>query len=161
MLKLTKKADYGLIALKHLVVHGPESSSAKEIADTYGIPLPLLSKILQKLTKNGFLRSEHGTNGGYRLARSAREITALEVIRLIDGPVFLTTCFTEHGYCCHTDKCIVRDPLQKVHEGILRLLASITIFDMSQDSPKIAEDDLTKPSKRLYELGTPATKYEQ
>jgi len=59
MLKLTKKADYGLIALKHLVVHGPESSSAKEIADLYGIPLPLLSKILQKLAKNGFLRSEH------------------------------------------------------------------------------------------------------
>src|SRR5260370_26400232 len=63
MLKLTKKADYGLIALKHLAVNGQGSSSAKEIADTYGIPLPLLSKILQKLAKNGFLRSEHGTNG--------------------------------------------------------------------------------------------------
>src|SRR5262249_60727120 len=84
MLKLSKKADYGLIALKHLVVHGPESSSAKEIAEMYGIPRPLLSKILQKLAKNGFLRSEQGTNGGYRLAREAREITALEVIRTID-----------------------------------------------------------------------------
>ena len=71
MLKLTKKADYGLIALKHLAVNGPESSSAKEIADTYGIPVALLSKILQKLAKNGFLRSEHGTNGGYKLARDA------------------------------------------------------------------------------------------
>jgi len=162
MLKLTKKADYGLIALKHLVVHGPESSSAKEIADTYGIPLPLLSKILQKMTKNGFLQSEHGTNGGYKMARDPRQITALEVIRLIDGPVFLTTCFTEHGYCCHTDKCTVRDPLQKVHEGILRLLASISIFEMSQDSPKIAEEDLTKaPAARLYDLETPASKYEQ
>ncbi len=138
MLKLTKKADYGLIALKHLAVHGPESSSAKEIAEMYGIPLPLLSKILQKLAKNGFLQSEHGTNGGYRLAREARDITALEVIRAIDGPIFLTACFTEHGYCCHTDKCIVRDPLQKVHEGILRLLASITIADMSSETPKEA-----------------------
>ena len=60
MLKLTKKADYGLIALKHLAMHGPSSSSAKEIAETYGIPSPLLSKILQKLVKNGFLRSEQG-----------------------------------------------------------------------------------------------------
>ena len=160
MLKLTKKADYGLIALKHLVVHGPESSSAKEIADLYGIPLPLLSKILQKLTKNGFLQSEHGTNGGYKLARDPRYITALEVIKLIDGPVFLTTCFTEHGYCCHTDKCIVRDPLQKVHEGILRLLASITISDMSQESPK-TEEDLTKSPARLYGLDAPTPKYEQ
>ena len=156
MLKLTKKADYGLIALKHLVVHGPESSSAKEIAEMYGIPLSLLSKILQKLVKNGFLRSEHGTNGGYRLAREARDITALEVIRSIDGPIFLTACFTEHGYCCHTDKCIVRDPLQKVHEGILRLLASITIADMSQDKPKNTEEDIAKAPEKLYELSAPA-----
>ena len=155
MLKLTKKADYGLIALKHLVVHGPESSSAKEIAEMYGIPLSLLSKILQKLVKNGFLRSEHGTNGGYRLAREARDITALEVIRSIDGPIFLTACFTEHGYCCHTDKCIVRDPLQKVHEGILRLLASISIADMSQDTPKAADQDLNKSPEKLYELAAP------
>jgi len=150
MLKLTKKADYGLIALKHLAVNGPESSSAKEIADTYGIPVALLSKILQKLAKQGFLVSEHGTNGGYRLAREAKEITALEVIRTIDGPIFLTACFTEHGYCCHTDKCIVRDPLQKVHEGILRLLASITIADMSLDSS--AQPDAAKAPERLYGL---------
>ena len=157
MLKLTKKADYGLIALKHLVVHGPESSSAKEIAETYGIPLPLLSKILQKLAKNGFLQSEHGTNGGYRLAREPREITALEVIRTIDGPIFLTACFTEHGYCCHTDKCIVRDPLQKVHEGILRLLASITISDMAQDSNKDSAKDAAGdvPAAKLYGLEVP------
>jgi FeS assembly SUF system regulator len=153
MLKLTKKADYGLIALKHLAVHGPESSSAKEIAEMYGVPVALLSKILQKLAKNGFLQSEHGTHGGYRLARDAREITALEVIRTIDGPIFLTACFTEHGYCCHTDKCIVRDPLQKVHEGILRLLASISIADMSADAPKESHEDLTKAPERLYGLG--------
>ena len=167
MLKLTKKADYGLIALKHLAVNAPASSSAKEIAETYGIPAALLSKILQKLVKNGFLRSEHGTNGGYKLAREAREITAYEVIRTIDGPIFLTACFTEHGYCVHTDKCTVRDPLQKVHEGILRLLASISIADMSVDSarpeskntesknPEFKPDDeLAKPIQRLYDLKT-------
>ena len=154
MLKLTKKADYGLIALKHLAMRGIASSSAKEIAETYGIPSPLLSKILQKLAKNGFLRSEQGTNGGYKLARDPREITALEVIRSIDGPIFLTACFTEHGYCVHTDKCIVRDPLQKVHEGILRLLASITIADMSADTSQ-QDENLTKAPERLY--GLPVT----
>ncbi len=150
MLKLTKKADYGLIALKHLAVHGPESSSAKGIADTYGIPLALLSKILQKLAKNGFLQSEHGTNGGYKLARDPRDITALEVIRSIDGPIFLTACFTEHGYCCHTDKCIVRDPLQKIHEGILRLLGSTTIADMTTEAS--ATESAAQSPERLYGL---------
>ena len=153
-----------MIALKHLAMNSPESSSAKEIAEAYGIPPALLSKILQKLVKNGFLRSEHGTNGGYKLARQAREISAYEVIRTIDGPIFLTACFTEHGYCCHTDKCIVRDPLQKVHEGILRLLANISISDMCGDSSKAeatggeskAEDDAAKSAERLYDL-SPAT----
>ena len=136
MLKLTKKADYGLIALKHLAVNSGEvSSSAKAIADCYGIPLPLLAKILQKLTKTGLLQSLPGTNGGYRLARSAQSITALEVIRAIDGPIILTACFTEHGACEQSEKCTVRAPLRKVHEGILNLLNTITISDMSRDEP--------------------------
>src|SRR5579885_560121 len=85
MLKLTKKADYGLIALKHLALRPNGSTvSAKDIADCYGIPLPLLSKILQRLARQGFLRSEHGTNGGYRLARDPHQITTLDVIRAID-----------------------------------------------------------------------------
>jgi len=154
MLKLTKKADYGLIAMKHLAVNRSASASAKEIADTYGIPLPLLSKILQKLAKGGFLRSEHGANGGYKLARDAREITALEVIRSIDGPIVLTACFTEHGFCSHTEKCNVREPLRKVHEGILKLLSSISISDMSHEGAACAVDEeLAKSSARLYELG--------
>ncbi len=102
MLKLTKKADYGLIALKHLAVQQTaqqESTSAKEIADSYHIPLPLLSKVLQRLVRHGFLQSEHGTNGGYRLARDSRTISALEVVRAMDGPIILTSCFTGHGDC--------------------------------------------------------------
>jgi|SRR5579884_3877995 len=154
MLKLTKKADYGLIALKHLASSGEASASAKDIADAYGIPPALLSKILQKLAKGGFLRSEHGTNGGYKLARPARDITALEVIRSIDGPIVLTACFTEHGACSHTDKCNVREPLRKVHEGILRLLSGISIADMSQDDK--AEACVDKTPARLYGLDTPA-----
>jgi DNA-binding IscR family transcriptional regulator len=82
------------------------------------------------------------------------------VIRTIDGPIFLTACFTEHGYCVHTDKCTVRDPLQKVHEGILRLLASISISDMSAESPKTEskpEDDVAKSAQRLYDVSMPPT----
>ncbi len=136
MLKLTKKADYGLIALKHMAVNSADaSSSAKAIAECYGIPLPLLAKILQKLTKIGLLQSLPGTNGGYRLAREANKITALEVIRAIDGPIILTACFTAHGECDQSEKCTVREPLRKVHEGILNLLNTITISDMSKNEP--------------------------
>jgi Rrf2 family protein len=154
VLKLTKKADYGLIALKHLAVNARHGvASAKEIAECYQIPLPLLAKVLQKLNKTGFLRSEQGTNGGYRLGRDAREITTLDVIRAIDGPIILTHCFTEHGggACSQVDRCTVREPLRKVHEGILSLLGGISIWDLARDE--------TPPSApALYELtGTSTT----
>ena len=135
MLKLTKKADYGLIALKHLAVAGRTgTASAKEIADAYGIPLPLLAKILQKLTKTGLLVSVPGSNGGYKLARKPERISALEVIHAIDGPIILTTCFTAHGHCNQSEKCTVREPLRKVHEAILELLNRITISEMTADA---------------------------
>jgi Rrf2 family protein len=144
MLKLTKKADYGLIALRHLALqyrvagnnHDRSSASAKDIADAYRIPLPLLSKVLQKLVRTKMLVSEQGVNGGYRLSRDPGDINTLEVIRAIDGPIILTQCFTEHAEpveCTQSTLCPVREPLRKVHEGILRLLTSITIADLSQD----------------------------
>jgi Rrf2 family protein len=160
MLKLTKKADYGLIALKHLALRADSAAaSAKDIADTYGIPVTLLSKILQKLARNGFLRSEQGTHGGYRLARDPKNISALEVIRSIDGPIILTACFTEHGECTHSKKCNVREPLRRVHEGILRLLGNITIGDICRDDLEFCADDPAPPPHVLYELkpGIPAS----
>lgn len=153
MLKLTKKADYGLIALKHLAAHpgSKKSASAKELGDCYRIPVPILAKVLQKLAKEGFLASEQGTNGGYRLARNPSTITALEVIRAIDGPVILTSCFTDHRECDQSTSCTVKEPLRKVHEGILRLLDNITITDLSSEEagctpspqPARAQDPLT------------------
>jgi Rrf2 family protein len=142
MLRLTKKADYGLIALMHLAsMETGRSASAKEIADSYHIPLPLLAKVLQRLAREGFLASVYGTNGGYKLARDAGRISALEVIRAIDGPVFLTSCSSLEHDCHQTAKCTARGPLEKIREDILRLLDGITISEMSagggQEAPLV------------------------
>jgi Rrf2 family protein len=138
MLRLTKKADYSLIALRHFAARRAEQNaevavSAKEVADICGIPLPILSKLLQKLTKSGFLTAEYGTNGGYRLALDPGKISTLEVIRAIDGPIVLANCFTAGAFCGHSDKCTVKRPLRRIHDGILRLLESVSIQDMLQD----------------------------
>ena len=140
MLKLTKKADYGLMALKYLAEQKSGSAhSAKDIAEAYHIPPQLLAKILQTLAKGGLLVSHAGTNGGYALARPANEISAFEVIRTIDGPIILTHCFTEHEgrECDQTALCPVREPLRKVHEGILRLLSGITISDLASEDMQV------------------------
>jgi Rrf2 family protein len=134
LLKLTKKADYGLIALRHLAATS-RTASAKDIADAYHLPVPLLAKVLQKLTKANILRSVSGTNGGYGLARDPDRISALEVVRAIDGPVILTHCFTEHGVCDQSDNCTVREPLRRVHEAILELLDRFTITDLAGAPP--------------------------
>ena len=152
MLKLTKKADYGLIALRHIAVSPRGAASTKEIADAYGIPLPLLAKVLQKLTRTGLLHSLAGTNGGYKLSRDAACITALEVIRAIDGPIVLTACFTSHLGCDQSEKCTVREPLRRVHESILGLLSQMTIRQLTLDAQPECEKE-TVPAAR-HPLGS-------
>ena len=153
MLKLTKKADYGLIAVKHLAEQGPSgSSSAKDIADAYRIPAEALAKILQRLAKAKLLISHHGTNGGYALARDARQISALEVIRAIDGPLFITSCLPhKSGGCEQSGCCTVREPLRQVNESIRALLDDIKISDM-RDSGRAR--DSHEPSTQIEELVT-------
>jgi len=133
MLKLTKKADYGLMALKYLAEH-PETAalSAKDIADAYGIPAQLLAKILQQLTKAGMLKSHAGMNGGYALARDANKISAFEVIHAIDGPLFITSCTKGAKGCDLTPSCTIKEPLARVNDTISGVLKSISIQDLAE-----------------------------
>lgn len=147
MLKLTKKADYGLIALRHVALSKRGSSSAKEIAESYGIPLALLAKVLQTLTKSGILISVAGTHGGYKLSRDSRAISSLDVIRAIDGPIVLTACFTEHGGCDQSERCTVREPLRHVHEAILNLLQKTTIYQLASGAPPECENESGEPPR--------------
>jgi Rrf2 family protein len=142
MLRLTKKADYGLMALKYLAeqvqpgdgtgnASSPASAaSAKAIAEAYHIPPQLLAKILQTLARAGILVSTAGTNGGYALARPADEINAFEVIRAIDGPLFITSCITIHGTCDLHGTCTIKEPLRKVNDSIKDMLSGLSIADL-------------------------------
>jgi Rrf2 family protein len=131
MLRLTKKADYGLMALKFLAEHTESMSlSAKDIAEAYHIPQQLLAKILQRLAKEGLLRSHAGMNGGYTLLRKADEISAFEVIRIIDGPLFITSCVTVSGLCDLTNSCTIKEPLARVNDSISDVLKKIRISDL-------------------------------
>jgi len=145
MLKLTKKADYGLMAMKHLAEHGHDRAcSAKDVAESYGIPQEALAKILQRLVKAGLLVSQHGTNGGYILARDAEKISAFEVIRAIDGPLFITSCITVRGECDQTDRCTIREPLRRVNESIEQVLKGISISEMRDEQEIHRAKDLVR-----------------
>lgn len=135
MLRLTKKADYGLMALKYLAEHAGEPSlSAKDIAEAYHIPPQLLAKILQRLTREGLLHSHAGMNGGYSLSREAKNISAFEVIRAIDGPLFITSCTTGTSVCDLTASCTIKEPLARVNESIIEVLRDTRISDLLDHS---------------------------
>ncbi|HEY7097976.1 MAG TPA: Rrf2 family transcriptional regulator [Terriglobales bacterium] len=153
MLKLTKKADYGLMAMKHLAERAHAGAcSAKDVADAYGIPQEALAKILQRLVKAGLLQSQHGVNGGYTLAREPNKISAFEVIRAIDGPLFITSCITVRGECGQSNRCTIREPLRRVNESIEQVLRRITISEMKEETEEVEAHIDVKKSTELITL---------
>lgn len=136
MLRLSKKSDYALIAMKHLAMR-PESgssSSAREISESYDIPLELLAKVLQRLVRVRLLLSVQGTRGGYRLGRSAASISVADVIQAVDGPVTVTACSPDDHTCDQFTKCSIRDPLWKIKGLILDALTTVTVAEMAADT---------------------------
>ncbi len=134
MLRLSKKADYALMAMKHLAIRSDAlSASAREIAEQYDIPIELMAKVLQRLARRGLVTSHQGTRGGYRLARPALDISVADIIQAIDGPLTVTACSTEADNCDQYSKCSVRDPLWKIRERILSALATCSLQEVSAE----------------------------
>jgi Rrf2 family protein len=135
MLRLSKKSDYALIAMKHLATRpdGGGSSSAREISESYDIPLELLAKVLQRLVRARLLVSVQGTRGGYRLGRSAPLISVADVIQAVDGPVTMTACSEDDHNCDQFTKCSIRDPLWKIKNRILESLNTVSVAEMAAD----------------------------
>jgi Rrf2 family protein len=135
MLRLSKKADYALMAMKHLAQNSSASStSAREIAEQYDIPIELMAKVLQRLVRIGLLASTQGTRGGYTLGRAPATISVADVIEAIDGPFTVTACSTEKNDCEQYSKCSVRDPLWQIRERIAAALGTVTLAEIAAEN---------------------------
>jgi Rrf2 family protein len=135
LLRLSKKADYALMAVRHLALKsGPSSASAREIAEQYDIPIELMAKVLQRLVRVGLLISTQGTRGGYTLSRPSVTISLADVIEAIDGPFTVTACSSEKNDCEQYSKCSIRDPLWQIRERIAATLGTVTIAEMAAES---------------------------
>ncbi|MCC7242466.1 MAG: Rrf2 family transcriptional regulator [Acidobacteria bacterium] len=136
MLRLSKKSDYALIAVKHLATrqNGTGASSAREISEAYSIPLELLAKILQRLVRARLLVSVQGTRGGYRLARPAPAISVADVIQAVDGPLTVTACSPDDHDCDQFGTCNVRDPLWRIKSRILETLTTVSVAELAADA---------------------------
>lgn len=141
MLTLTRKTEYGLIALTHMAI-GPEGlSSAREIAGRYEVPLALLMNVLKQLAQGEIIRSVRGPQGGYSLALPPDKITLLSVFRAIEGPVHLTYCSGLQDLDCNQNgdkkkrcqimgNCPVGASIREVDGRLTEFLESITLADI-------------------------------
>jgi Rrf2 family protein len=136
MLRLSKKADYALLAMRHMAAHADRAAlSARELAETFDIPPDLLAKVLQQLVRAKLLDSHQGIRGGYGLARPAAEMSVADVIRAIDGPFTVTACSEVDHSCDQYAKCTIRDPLWRIKDRIVAALAATSIADLAADAP--------------------------
>ena len=133
MLRFTKRADYGLMAIHYIAAHEELGAvSAKRIADEFGIPPALLAKILQRLSKQRLIVSQNGPKGGYVLAHRPNEITVGQVVRALEGPINIVSCL-EDSDCPQMERCNLRRPVQKIQVAISQLLDTMSLAELVAD----------------------------
>ena len=126
------------MALKDLAVRPEaEAASAREIAERYGIPVEVMAKVLQRLARQHLLVSQHGTRGGYLLARPANRISVADAIEAIDGPVTVTVCSSADDDCDQYATCNIRDPLWRIKDQIVQALTSYSLQAFAADKPPL------------------------
>jgi len=134
MFQLSKKVEYGLIAVRHMAAgKSGQTYTAKEIAENYNLPYELLAKVMQKLVHKGFVVSFQGANGGYVLARNPETITVSAVIEAIEESqsVKITQCQAEAPENCVIFlTCTIKDPLIKLQGSINQVLEKLTVKEL-------------------------------
>lgn len=134
MVRLGKLTDYGLLLLT-CIARSPATSlrTARDLAKESNLPLPTVSRLLQELLKNGLLVSHRGTKGGYTLARKAREISIVDVVAALEGPIALTECSAEvSGICDLEPSCPIKSNQRVINQAVQGVLETITIADLIQ-----------------------------
>lgn len=131
MLRISKLTDYGTLILVHLAARKNGGvCPATDVAAGTRLALPTVRKILQTLARGGLVESTRGTDGGYRLARPAEQITAAEILDVLEGPVAITECSHELGQCELESDCQVGGAWQKISAAIRAAMTDIRLADL-------------------------------
>jgi len=129
--RLSKTTDYGIVLMAQLA-SAPDRTplNARELAHAADLPVPMVSKVLKALAREGLLVSQRGAKGGYQLARMPEEVSVSEMVRVLEGPVALTDCAIGPAQCSHESLCAVREPWQVISRVVEQALADVTLADL-------------------------------
>lgn len=129
-MQITRQADYAVRAVLHLARNGDQRIATSKIAEEQRIPPSFLAKIISQLSIAGLLHTSRGAHGGVTLARDAKEITLLEVVEAIDGPIQLNECVGDNGICSFDDTCPLRPVWCEAQEDLVGRLKGTSFADM-------------------------------
>lgn len=140
MLSLTRKTDYALIALCHLVHQADRVCTAREISERHHLPGALLMNVLKGLSHSELVNSTRGAKGGYQLARTAESISLAEIIGAVEGPVRFVQCVGHSaesetaGECDIVESCPIRGPIGAIQSRLEHFLAGITLAELAANA---------------------------
>lgn len=154
MIKLNRTTEYGLMALRHMSrkQSSGEVTSAREIANSYGLPFEITAKTLQRLKDTGLIQSAQGARGGYTLQRPLTEVNLAEFIELMEGPQSVVACSTSatskqyaklavvapHA-CEYEGKCEIKHVMGGLNARIFRFLSGICLAEIAEEPKLITE----------------------
>lgn len=137
MLKISRMSDYAIVLLTAMARTDATQYTARVLADDTGLTLPTVGKLLKMLSAGGLLLSQQGRNGGYRLARTANEISLADIIEAIDGPIAMTECFTVDHDCDREANCGLRPHWQAINQSVRQLLGNTSLAALIEPVPQV------------------------
>ena len=130
-MQITRQADYAVRAVMHLAnLQSGERASTSSVAREQHIPPSFLAKIISQLSIAGLLHTSRGAHGGVTLARDAKDITLLDVVEAIDGPIRLHDCVVQGGVCGFEAHCPIRSVWCEVQEDVVARLRSTDFAEL-------------------------------
>jgi len=145
MLRVSRLTDYATVVMTCIAAHPHDVLSTGQIADETRLELPTVSKLLKALGHAMLVESFRGVNGGYRLARSASDISLAEIVEALEGPIGMTECSLADGQCDREAQCGVRGSWQQVNSVLDNALRAVSLADMLKTRLPVANVDHRNP----------------
>ena len=131
MLKLTRKTEYALIALRYLQIKSEgKPVTARKIAEIENIPISILSKVLQHLSKKNLIETVKGAQGGYRLSVNLSKINLWKFLETMEGPLGLVDCL-QNSQCEQENICSIQTPIRKINHKVKNVFDKLSVSDVT------------------------------
>jgi len=131
-MQITRQADYAVRAMIFLAQLGPDQRAAtSQIAQEKQIPPSFLAKIVSQLSVAGLLQTSRGAHGGVSLAKTPEQISLLDVVEAIDGPIYINECVADHSTCMFGDDCPMKPVWCEAQNDLVERLKSTNFAQLT------------------------------